>query len=245
MLVSCKAVSSVFMVSYHKFIISNIDNFAFRFYASPSVPSFHSNLFIGNGNLMTTTVKLGQCFICGFDCKRNDPLRHVSDGKNDDSVAKILEYAQKRSKHGDSNYIELAKREGCDCKSYHLFCYRKLVNSTNLARLEQSFQRSLVGGGNGLPIRKERPSTSTCNSEDQCAKKTRLKRITTLYDSGKCIFCQYEENSDLHEVQTANMGKRVMEVLQKSKKESYNVIAKCFSDPLDVQPMIQSIIEHA
>ena len=40
---------------------------------------------------MTITVKLGQCFICGFDCKRNDPLRHVTDGKNDDSVAKAKE----------------------------------------------------------------------------------------------------------------------------------------------------------
>ena len=94
-------------------IISNIDNFAFRFYVSSSVPLFHSNLFIGNGNLMTTTVKLGQCFICGFDCKRNDPLRHVTDGKNDDSFAKILEYAQKGAKLGDSNYMGLAKREGC------------------------------------------------------------------------------------------------------------------------------------
>ena len=109
------------------------------------------------------------------------------------------------------------------------------MNSTNLACLEQSFQRSLAGGGNGLPIRKGRPSTSTYNSEYQYAKKTQLKRITTLYDSAKCIFCQYEEDSDLHEVQTANMGKRVMEVLQKSEKECYNVIAKCFSDPLDVQ----------
>eukprot|EP00795_Rhopilema_esculentum_P016883 gene16883-8360_t len=121
--------------------------------------------------------------------KKNDPSRHVADGKNDDSVAKILEYAQKRAKLADSTYIELKKRQGHECKSYHLSCYRKLINSTNLARLEKSFERSHAGGGNGLPLRKGRSSTTTFNYKDQCAKKARLKRIGTLYDSAKCIFC--------------------------------------------------------
>ena len=58
-----------------------------------------------------------------------------------------------------------------------------------------------------------------------------------MYDKNKCIFCQGDsgDESCLHNVDSASMGKRIIHILENSTHPIYNVIRTTFTDDLDVQ----------
>ena len=89
------------------------------------------------------------CIIC--QAKPKDPL--IS-SPSESSLGKLLTYAKDRSKYGDSEYVDLAKRleslssTGLSAReaSYHRSCYKVLVNQAMLERAKERYGKALEKG---------------------------------------------------------------------------------------------------
>ncbi len=171
----------------------------------------------------------GPCFICEKELNSKDKtVRYVESPTDDEPVRKIIQYSQERASYGDVLFTTLSKKEPSACTAYHHKCYRNLVNSTNLQKLKERYEKSLRKGSSSNNKR-GRPS-SIIGSEDNTMQ-PRAKRTASAYNNEKCIFCQSESEKELHLVLTGNMGNRIIKILQNSSNANYHAVATTFLLP--------------
>ena len=137
------------------------------------------------------------CIIC--QAKPKDP---PISSPSESSLGKLLTYAKDRSKYGDSEYVDLAKRleslssTGLSAReaSYHRSCYKVLVNQAMLERAKERYAKAMEKGQAGAAVVKKRgrpPSTGESSSPvDTAPVKRSCRSENAPFNKDLCIVCQ-------------------------------------------------------
>ena len=139
------------------------------------------------------------------------------------STSNLLDFAQKRTRYGETQYAPLA--DGITSLNpselenivYHRQCYQNVVHKHMLERAEKRFRESSTAE-TIRPAKIGRPSTSNAASTN--IDRVHRRRSSEPKHKSCAFLCSNPCDGDLHLVQTDAMGKRFLEIRDKTKDDN-------------------------
>ena len=125
--------------------------------------------------------------------------------------------------------------------SYHKNCYKNVTHGHAVDRARDRFEKGTSSGDVTTILMKKKGRPSSCDST-LTACSTASQRHTREH---KCVFCQDDTGSKLHDVSSKNMGTQIKTIGLETSNEGLRVRLSnvaCSSDPL--QSVVDDIKYH-
>ena len=197
------------------------------------------------------TVDFGLCFICQTAIGPTDYTNFVLKPQLS-SVEKLATCAEQQYTYGETKFASLNRRlqdssaEELLVKGlrYHKVCYKDVTNKVHIDRAKARFEKGTTSGSVTEVRLKKRGRPASTDLDEGVSTPRRCVREQS-FDKHRCIICQEDTVSELHNVSTKNMGLQLKNIGQNTSNDNLKVrLNSVISSPDLLQAMAEDMKYH-
>uniref|UniRef100_UPI0035901BBE large ribosomal subunit protein eL39 isoform X1 n=1 Tax=Myxine glutinosa TaxID=7769 RepID=UPI0035901BBE len=127
---------------------------------------------------------------------------------------------------------------------YHKACYKDVTNKMHIDRAKARFEKGTTTGSAAEIRLKKRGRPSSSDLGESTSTSRRCSREQT-FDALRCVICQEDRGSELHNVSTKNMGLQIRNIGQETSNDNLKVrLNSVISSPDPLQAMAEDMKYH-